>query len=415
MLAVAQASNIDSGLVAHYPFDGNAQDVSGNSNHGIVVGASLSTDRFGNTDRAYSFDGVDDYIEYIPNKDFQPTLPITISAWVLLKDYGRNMVFANNWRLGSYHGVFMGNATDGGKTIYVQYGDGGTVRPSSRRTKGGTTELNLDTWYHVGVVVRGPRDMDIYINGRYDCGFYDGSGGEMAYLPEVTGQSGISDPFRQVSTLDFFNGKIDDLRFWNRALEPEEILALQDLDLRTVASDTRVCQGTILTLDVGEASSYRWSPSLGLSCTDCRQPELRVTEEQTYQVTVTNSSGCETSYAIRLIPVPCDPSGEPLNPDLGTVFNPDVICQAKLYNVFTPNGDGYNDGYAPQLGVGLDRVEWQIFDRWGRSIFKASDPESHWDGSMGGKVMPEGVYYVSLTYRCGGEIIREKSSLTLLR
>ncbi len=50
------------GLVAYYPFDGNADDASGNGNHGIVHGATLTMDRFDNADSAYSFDGVDDYI-----------------------------------------------------------------------------------------------------------------------------------------------------------------------------------------------------------------------------------------------------------------------------------------------------------------------------------------------------------------
>ena len=53
--------SLDLGLVAWYPFDGNASDVSGNGNHGTVHGASLGTDRHGQANRAYSFDGVDDY------------------------------------------------------------------------------------------------------------------------------------------------------------------------------------------------------------------------------------------------------------------------------------------------------------------------------------------------------------------
>jgi len=45
------------GLVAYYPFNGNANDESGNGNNGTVYGATLTTDRFGNTNKAYSFDG----------------------------------------------------------------------------------------------------------------------------------------------------------------------------------------------------------------------------------------------------------------------------------------------------------------------------------------------------------------------
>ena len=50
------------GLVAHYPFSGNADDHSGNENHLAVNGATLTEDRFGMTESAYSFDGKDDYL-----------------------------------------------------------------------------------------------------------------------------------------------------------------------------------------------------------------------------------------------------------------------------------------------------------------------------------------------------------------
>ena len=52
------------GLVAWYPF-GNASDMSGNGNHGTVNGATLGTDRHGVAGKAYSFDGVDDYIKVL--------------------------------------------------------------------------------------------------------------------------------------------------------------------------------------------------------------------------------------------------------------------------------------------------------------------------------------------------------------
>lgn len=57
-------------LVAHYPFNGNADDTSGNGHHGTVLGATLTTDRFGNPDGAYHFTaGEQDYIR-VP--DLQP-------------------------------------------------------------------------------------------------------------------------------------------------------------------------------------------------------------------------------------------------------------------------------------------------------------------------------------------------------
>ena len=55
-------SNLRPGLIAYYPFNGNANDESGNENHGEVNGAIPSTDRHNQTDRAYLFDGANDRI-----------------------------------------------------------------------------------------------------------------------------------------------------------------------------------------------------------------------------------------------------------------------------------------------------------------------------------------------------------------
>ncbi len=56
-------NNVNDGLVAFYPFNGNALDESGNGNHGTVSGSVLTEDRFGKPNNAFLFDGVDDYIE----------------------------------------------------------------------------------------------------------------------------------------------------------------------------------------------------------------------------------------------------------------------------------------------------------------------------------------------------------------
>jgi Concanavalin A-like lectin/glucanases superfamily/Secretion system C-terminal sorting domain len=66
-------------LVASYPFNGAANDATGHGNNGTVNGATLTTDRFGNANSAYYFDGIDDYIE--ANADNLPTGNSTISLW----------------------------------------------------------------------------------------------------------------------------------------------------------------------------------------------------------------------------------------------------------------------------------------------------------------------------------------------
>lgn len=71
------------GLVGHYPFTGNADDASTNANNGMVYGATLTNDRFGNTNSAYSFDGNSNYIEVSNSSSLQFALNTqTISFWM---------------------------------------------------------------------------------------------------------------------------------------------------------------------------------------------------------------------------------------------------------------------------------------------------------------------------------------------
>jgi hypothetical protein len=79
----------DSGLVAYYPFNGNANDASGNGNNGTVTGATLTTDRFGNPNSAYSFSGnASSYIQVPRSASIEPQNAISISFWMLRRANG---------------------------------------------------------------------------------------------------------------------------------------------------------------------------------------------------------------------------------------------------------------------------------------------------------------------------------------
>jgi len=72
---------VKDGLVACYPFNGNANDASGNGNNGTVNSATLTTDRFGYTDSAYQFNGKDSFI-LVPDATILNPATQTISVWV---------------------------------------------------------------------------------------------------------------------------------------------------------------------------------------------------------------------------------------------------------------------------------------------------------------------------------------------
>jgi len=68
------------GLVGYWPFSGNANDLSPNTNNGTVNGATLTTDRFGNADSAYNFDGTSNFISIEDNNSLDLSNQYTISV-----------------------------------------------------------------------------------------------------------------------------------------------------------------------------------------------------------------------------------------------------------------------------------------------------------------------------------------------
>ena len=77
----AQKVDLKSELISRYEFNGNADDMSGNGNHGVLHGPVSHQDRFGNPNSAFFFDGIDDYIEVSPVSDVASIGDFTIAVW----------------------------------------------------------------------------------------------------------------------------------------------------------------------------------------------------------------------------------------------------------------------------------------------------------------------------------------------
>ena len=90
----------------------------------------------------------------------------------------------------------------------------------------------------------------------------------------------------------------------------------------------------------------------------------------------------------------------------GTIFIP---------TAFSPNGDGLNDVVKVE-GVGIIRLEWTIFDRWGKLIYQTNAVGESWDGTKNGKGVPEGVYTYKVSASLnGGMILNKAGTITLIR
>ena len=205
------------GLVAYYPFNGNANDESPNLNNGIVVGATLTTDMNGTQNKAYSFNGTTDYIK------ITGALPVTnlftISFWA----YSEN---ANG-----YSNILCdGSSSAGGNDFLINF-RGNNIGVSADKNAplnyedSSPVELqNLDLvgkWVHV-IWVMTPAYSKIYVNGV-----------EKVTINEAGSNEGYHDDFsfigaRQVwgSPDHFFTGKLDDIRIYNRELSSDELQSL---------------------------------------------------------------------------------------------------------------------------------------------------------------------------------------------
>ncbi len=223
---VTWGSDLYEGLVAYYPFNGNANDKSGNGNDGIVYGASLTEDRFGTQNRAYYFDG-SDFIDIANSPTLQFTESMTISVWakgIANKTYNTGYSIAGivgkancaPWGIG---------VDDGDRALFQIYNDSTYYRAFKY-------EAQIDTvkWYHYVGVFKSGKYLRLYINGK--------KVGEIKkHIPKQFNSStdDIWIGTRSLSIIPtipryFFKGIIDDIRIYDRALSGDEIYLLYQED-----------------------------------------------------------------------------------------------------------------------------------------------------------------------------------------
>jgi len=210
----ASVLNLNEGLIAYYPFNGNANDESGNGNHGLVTGAILTEDRFGNAESAYSFDG-DDYID-VGNNDSLNIIQgsFSISVWVKSNDAntGRQAIIEKD--LAENNGLML--------ELNSGYTPAGTVTCWEGYDYDATSEIALSSniWHHITVAYDG-NERKVYINGilrGMDTDSFGSAGSEPLTI-------GYADWNNNAYT-SAFNGVIDEIRIYSRALTEAEIQAL---------------------------------------------------------------------------------------------------------------------------------------------------------------------------------------------
>ncbi len=209
------------GLVAFFPFRGNANSerLNGNEFNGDVNGPVLSADRFGNANSSYSFDGVDDFISIENHPALQIAPDITLGAWVKVAGAPRTInVLSKIGKDGNdeYHGYTFHCYTAAFEVSYLH----GLVLSGTTGgilTKG---DWSPEEWTFLAVSQQGDQ-VKIYQNN--------------IKIAEATGQRSLANIDISLGDLligkgiiveDFFSGSIDDVFIYNRALSETEITQL---------------------------------------------------------------------------------------------------------------------------------------------------------------------------------------------
>ena len=191
---------------ASYYFDGNSEDNSGNGRH-LIGKASLTSDRFNNSNSAYFFDGQTDH--FLAEKSIDLTSNFSISVWIKPE-------MAEKWSMpvcvgNSFLNIRVSFDPKIQKTGFSGWYSGATGIEHSKQI------LEFNRWYHI-VGVRSNNNWRLYINGALDR---VPAGHNYTAQHVIIAISRNAD-YRQ----DYFRGEIDDIKIYNKALMPDEVLEL---------------------------------------------------------------------------------------------------------------------------------------------------------------------------------------------
>lgn len=224
--------NLNSGLIACYPFSGNANDATSNGHNGTVFGPVLTNDRFGLAGSAYQFDGVDDYIDIGSFSTFTQSDDFSISVWIKPNQVKPQTILMlqpddfydrfNAMAYYSHNGVSStvwdyGNCTAGGRLMQI-----GTVFSPA--------------WQHFVFTVEQGVGMKVYINGVLT--------NTLSTSSTITNRQRnlwIGGGWDAAGALFYFDGIIDDMRLYDRAVNGAEVQALHGLE--------QMCQPTALSIE----------------------------------------------------------------------------------------------------------------------------------------------------------------------
>ena len=214
--------DITKGLVAYYPLNGNAKDMSGNGLDGKMFGTIPTVDFKGNKDNALLFNGVDNYIS-IPSKALNSLRKGTISFWINLADNKNGTVISKQHDgINSISVIGVGyipseqNSTTPGRIAYHI--------SNNSSTNGIIYQIDNNKFYHI-VISFSATKMIFYVNGVATNTFY---GNYIIPYDENPTHTTIG-AWLGGGGGKYLKGKLDEIRIYNRELNDSEVKILYNI------------------------------------------------------------------------------------------------------------------------------------------------------------------------------------------
>lgn len=210
----------------------------------------------------------------------KPQYPFTFSCWAKMYNVstGVNNLFMNDYVIDSNYGAIYNLSSTANGYFSANVGDGGTPAPQNRQTKTTTTGIANGTWYHLAAICYSGTNMKLYINCVEVPGTYSGTGSGLTYSQTGQGAIGVGDGGPSNIAPTYTNADLDEMRFYDRALNDQEIQALYlyPNPPGTVSLGNNIqylCPNGSLTLTpspqgltIGQWSTGSTSPTLTVNC-----------------------------------------------------------------------------------------------------------------------------------------------------
>lgn len=220
-------AQIENGMVAHFPFNGTYNDITSAAIVGTNVGCVFGPDRNSTPNQAIELNG-NNYVT-INNNAVKPNLPLTISTWIKLNSLNEmNIIICSDREYNKYWGYWLNVLPTTGQ-VGINFGSGlAGMTAGTRKTFISDMHLSTGVWYHVVAIINSYNDMSIYVDCNKTTGVYSGTGSTTMVYSNTESRIGSAPGNTAYPNGWFFNGSIDQLAIWNRALLPSEITYLCD-------------------------------------------------------------------------------------------------------------------------------------------------------------------------------------------